>query len=154
MVFLASFSLDTGESLYSLTNQFTTQYGPTPSGQYLHPDGPLTDPGTLIYIEREHYGEVFVQDIGRKLAALLAAKQRPLGVGAFAEPLQVAPAWRSIRSWYQVSAQDRSLQPQGERWLARRMGAEVLELNAGHAAMISQPLAIAKLIIKAARAVA
>lgn len=153
LVYLAAFAPDTGESLLSLSTQFGQQYGPTPSAQYLRPDGPLDDPQTVIYLDRAHFGDVFVQDADREQAAVLAATQRPLGIGAFAEPLQVAPAWRQIRSWYQVSTQDRAIQPDAERWMARRMGAETIELEASHLALFSRPQAITRLIERAARAV-
>jgi pimeloyl-ACP methyl ester carboxylesterase len=153
LVYLAAFAPDTGESLLSLSTAFGQQYGATPSAQYLRPDGPLDDPQTVIYLDRAHFGEVFVQDIAPARAAVLAATQRPLGVGAFVEPLQVAPAWRQLPTWYQVSTEDRSIQPDAERWMARRMGAETVELDASHFALFSRPQAITKLIEKAARAV-
>ena len=153
LVYLAAFAPDTGESLLSLSTQFGQQYGPTPSAQYLRPDGPLDDPQTVIYLDRAHFGEVFVHDIDPARAAVLAAAQRPLGVGAFAEPLPVPPAWRQIRSWYQVSKQDRSIQPNAERWMARRIGAETIELDTSHLALFSRPQAIVKLIERAAHTV-
>lgn len=153
LVYLSAFAPDTGESLLSLSTRFGQQYGATPSASYLLPDGAPDNPQTLIYLDRAHFGEVFVQDIAPARAAVLAAVQRPLAVGAFVEPLQVAPAWRQIRTWYQVSTADRSIQPEAERWMAQRMGAETIELDASHLALFSRPQPIVKLIEKAARAV-
>ena len=152
LVYLAAFALDQGESLFGLVNQFGQQYGPAPAGQLFRPDGPFDNPQTLVYLDRAGFGSAFVQDIDPERAAVLAAAQRPIAVAAFGEPLQVAPAWRQIRSWYQVSAADRVIQPEAERWMARRIGAETIELDASHASPIARPQAIAKLIRQAARA--
>lgn len=152
LVFLAAFTLDQGESLFGLVNQFGAQYGPAFAGQFFRPDGGFDNPQTLVYLDRANFGQAFVQDIDGERAAVLAAAQRPIAVAAFGEPLSGAPAWRSIRSWYGVSANDRVLQPEAQRWMAQRAGAEVLEIDASHASPIARPQAVAKLIKRAARA--
>ncbi|MDZ4717611.1 MAG: alpha/beta hydrolase [Roseiflexaceae bacterium] len=152
LVYLAAFALDQGESLLGLNNQFGQQYGPALAGQFLRPDGPFENPQTLVYLDRANFGQAFVQDIDPERAAVLAATQRPIAVAAFGEPLSGIPAWRQVRSWYQVSTQDRVIQPDGERWMAQRSGAEVIELDTSHASLIARPQAIAKLIKRAARA--
>jgi pimeloyl-ACP methyl ester carboxylesterase len=152
LVYLAAFALDTGESLFGLVNQFGAQYGPAYAGQFFRPNGPFDDPQTLVYLERANFGSAFVQDIEAERAAVLGSTQRPIAVAAFGEPLQGAPAWRGLRSWYQVSTEDRVLQPEAQRWMAQRMGAEVVEVESSHASLISQPQAIAKLIKQAAKA--
>lgn len=151
LVLLAAFALDQGESLFGLVNQFGAQYGPAFAGQFFRPDGSFEDPQTLVYLDRASYGAAFVQDIDAERAAVLAAAQRPIAVAAFAEPLGATPAWRSIRTWYGVSANDRVLQPEAQRWMAARAGAEVVELDSSHASPIAQPRAVARLIKRAAR---
>lgn len=151
LVYLAAFALDEGESLFGLVNQFGQQYGPSFAGQFFRPDGPFDDPQTLVYLDRANFGAAFVQDIDAERAAVLAATQRPIAVAAFAEPLAGTPAWRATRSWYAVSTNDRVLQPEAQRWLAQRIGAEVSELDASHASLLAQPQAVARLIKRAAR---
>lgn len=151
LVFLAAFAPDTGESVLALIAQFDNQFGPSRVGPVLRPDGPLDNPQTLIYLDRAQFGDVFAQDVGRERAALLAAAQRPASAASFGEPLQVTPAWRQIRSWYQVSTQDRVIQPDGERSLAHRIGAETIEVDSSHASPVAHPEVIARLIEKAAQ---
>jgi pimeloyl-ACP methyl ester carboxylesterase len=151
LVFLAAFALDEGESLFGLVNQFGQQYGPAFAGQFFRPDGPFDDPQTLVSLDRANYGAAFVQDIDAERAAVLAATQRPIAVAAFGEPLGGAPAWRSVRSWYGVSANDRVLQPEAQRWMAERAGATLVELDSSHASPIARPQAVARLIKRAAR---
>jgi hypothetical protein len=48
-----------------------------------------------------------------------------------------------------VSTQDRTINPDLERFMARRMGAKTIEINASHLALISQPDTITNLIMDA-----
>jgi pimeloyl-ACP methyl ester carboxylesterase len=59
-------------------------------------------------------------------------------------------AWRSKPSWYAVSTKDRTINPDLERFMAKRMGAKTIEVNASHVSLISQPETIANLILEAA----
>lgn len=59
-------------------------------------------------------------------------------------------AWRSKRGCYAVSTNDRTINPDLERFMAKRMGARTIEVQASHLALISQPDTIANLILEAA----
>ena len=59
-------------------------------------------------------------------------------------------AWRSKPSFYAVSTEDRTINPDLERFMAKRMGARTIEVKASHLSLISQPDTIAKLILEAA----
>jgi pimeloyl-ACP methyl ester carboxylesterase len=59
-------------------------------------------------------------------------------------------AWRSKPTWYAVSKQDRTINPDLERFLAKRMNATTIEVDAGHLALVSHPEEIANLILSAA----
>ena len=54
-------------------------------------------------------------------------------------------AWRSKPSFYAVSTNDRTINPDLERFMAKRMGAKTVELEASHVSMISQPKLVAAL---------
>jgi len=62
-------------------------------------------------------------------------------------------AWQSKPSWYIVATEDRTIQPDLERFVAKRMGATVVELRASHVPMLSQPQAVLDVIRNAAQAV-
>jgi pimeloyl-ACP methyl ester carboxylesterase len=62
-------------------------------------------------------------------------------------------AWRSKPSWYIVGAKDRTVHPDLERFVAKRMGAKTLELDSSHVPMLSQPHAVLDVILDAAKAV-
>jgi pimeloyl-ACP methyl ester carboxylesterase len=58
-------------------------------------------------------------------------------------------AWRSKPSFYQVSANDRTINPNLERFMAKRMGAHTIELPSSHLGILSHPSEIAALILVA-----
>jgi pimeloyl-ACP methyl ester carboxylesterase len=55
-------------------------------------------------------------------------------------------AWKSKPSWYIVGKNDRTVQPDLERFFAKRMGATTYELNSSHVAMLSQPERVLEVI--------
>ncbi len=59
--------------------------------------------------------------------------------------------WRSKPSFYAVSTEDRTINPDLERFMAKRMGAKTIEVKASHLALISHPEEIAGLILEAAQ---
>ena len=59
-------------------------------------------------------------------------------------------AWRSKPTYYAVSTEDRTINPDLERFTAKRMGATTIEVKASHLSLISQPDAITRLILDAA----
>jgi pimeloyl-ACP methyl ester carboxylesterase len=59
-------------------------------------------------------------------------------------------AWRSKPSWYAVSTEDRTINPDLERFMAKRMGAKTIEVKSSHVSLISHPDTIANLILQAA----
>jgi pimeloyl-ACP methyl ester carboxylesterase len=57
-------------------------------------------------------------------------------------------------SWYQVSAQDRMIPPQTERWMAERIHArETIALDTSHASFATRPTQVLELITNAASAI-
>jgi pimeloyl-ACP methyl ester carboxylesterase len=62
-------------------------------------------------------------------------------------------AWKSKPSWYIVAKNDRTIQPDCERFLAKRMGAKVTEVASSHVAMLSHPDVVIDVIRAAAKAV-
>jgi pimeloyl-ACP methyl ester carboxylesterase len=61
-------------------------------------------------------------------------------------------AWKSKPSWSIVATEDRTVHPDLERFLAKRMGATTVEAKSSHVAMLSQPQLVLDVIRKAAKA--
>jgi pimeloyl-ACP methyl ester carboxylesterase len=62
-------------------------------------------------------------------------------------------AWRSKPSWYIVANNDRTVQPDLERFAAKRMGAHTYDVDSSHVAMLSHPDFVLDVIREAANSV-
>ncbi|APO73851.1 alpha/beta hydrolase family protein [Rhizobium etli 8C-3] len=91
----------------------------------------------------------FAGDLPEARAKVLYAVQAPFKKNLLTGKTSQA-AWRSKPSWYAVSTEDRTINPDLERFMAKRMGARTIELKASHLSLISHPDEITQLIIEAA----
>jgi len=91
----------------------------------------------------------FAGDLPEAKAKVLYAVQQPFQKVLLTGKTTHA-AWRSKPSFYAVSTEDRTINPDLERFMAKRMGAKTIEVKASHLGLISQPDAIAGLILEAA----
>jgi pimeloyl-ACP methyl ester carboxylesterase len=142
LVYVAAFAPDAGEALGGLIERFS----PSPLATALVPDS-----AGFLYIDRSKFQEVFANDLTKDEAALLAATQKPIAGAIFGESLKAA-AWKTIPSWYVVSTQDNAINPDLERFMAKRIGAEAKEIKASHVSFISNPAEVAKVVEAAAAA--
>jgi len=140
LVYVAAFAPDAGETLGGLGEKFPA----TPLATALAPDS-----AGFLYIDRTEFHEVFARDLPADTAALLAATQKPIAAAIFGEDAKAA-AWNTVPSWYVVSTQDQAINPDLERFMAKRMNAQTIEINASHVSFLSQPKAIVKIIETAA----
>jgi pimeloyl-ACP methyl ester carboxylesterase len=91
----------------------------------------------------------FARDLPQARAKVLYAVQEPFHKALLTGKTMQA-AWRSKPSYYAVSTQDRTINPDLQRFMAKRMGAKTIEINASHLSLISQPDTVADLILQAA----
>jgi pimeloyl-ACP methyl ester carboxylesterase len=61
-------------------------------------------------------------------------------------------AWKSKPSWYVVATSDRTVQPELQRFVPKRMGATTYEVDSGHVPMLSNPKLVIDVIRTAANA--
>lgn len=91
----------------------------------------------------------FAGDLPTAQARVLYAVQRPFHKALLSGRTTHA-AWRSRPSFYAVSTEDRTIDPDLERFMAKRMGATTIEVKASHLSVISHPDEISALILQAA----
>jgi pimeloyl-ACP methyl ester carboxylesterase len=91
----------------------------------------------------------FMGDVPEAKARVFYAVQEPFQKSLLSGKTTQA-AWRSKPSFYAISTEDRTINPDLQRFMAKRMGAKTVEVKASHVSLISQPDAIAKLILEAA----
>jgi pimeloyl-ACP methyl ester carboxylesterase len=100
-------------------------------------------------LSEDAFLKFFANGIPHRQAEVLYAVQEPTAASLFNNRTTVA-AWRSKPSWYAVSKRDQTISPDLERFLAVRMHATTIELDAGHLSMVSHPKDVADLILAAA----
>ncbi|WDT75553.1 MAG: alpha/beta hydrolase [Candidatus Manganitrophus sp.] len=141
LVYISAFAPEAGERV----NVFGEKY-PAPLGQALKPDA-----AGFLYIDRAQFHDVFAKDLSATEASVLAATQKPLIGRAFNASVDQA-AWKTIPSWYLVTQEDRAINPDLERFYAKRMGAKTTEIKSSHVSFISHPKEVTQLIEQAANA--
>jgi pimeloyl-ACP methyl ester carboxylesterase len=139
VVYIAARAPDAGEDYGALAQRFPTP----PASAGIVFDG---DEGRLT---EEAFLRDFAGDLPEAKAKVLYAVQEPFHKALLTGKTTHA-AWRSKPSFYAVSTEDRTINPDLERFMAKRMGAKTIEVKASHLALISQPDAIAGLILEAA----
>jgi pimeloyl-ACP methyl ester carboxylesterase len=139
LVYVAARAPDAGEDYAALAKGYPTP--PATAGILF--DG---DEGRL---SEEAFLRDFAGDLPEAKAKVLYAVQEPFQKALLAGKTTQA-AWRSKPSYYAVSTEDRTINPDLERFMAKRMGAKTIEVKASHLSLISQPDAITQLILEAA----
>jgi pimeloyl-ACP methyl ester carboxylesterase len=114
----------------------------------VYPGAPAGD--FYLSVQQSVFPHAFANDLPARIAAVLAAFQRPIALSAGLEA-SGPPAWKTIPSWYLVGRADNVIPPAEQRLMAERAGAKTVEVNAGHLSILSQPDAVTDLITKAAR---
>jgi pimeloyl-ACP methyl ester carboxylesterase len=139
LVYVAARAPDAGEDYTALAKTFPTP----PASAGIVFDG---DEGRLSEAAFLHD---FAGDLPAAKAKLLYAVQEPFQKALLTGKTTQA-AWRSKPSFYAVSTQDRTINPDLERFMAKRMGAKTIEVKASHLSLISHPGEITRLILEAA----
>ncbi len=139
LVYIAAFQPDSGEVLGGLLKQTP------PAANNAIPAGE----GYVIVDPKKFHAD-FAADVPAKEARFMAISQVPISVTGFGTPITNA-AWHNKPSWYAVATEDRMINPDLERFMAKRAGSTTIEVKGSHAIYMSQPQAVAKLIEQAAK---
>jgi pimeloyl-ACP methyl ester carboxylesterase len=140
LVYVAARAPDAGEDYTALAKSY-----PTPPASA----GVVFD-GEIGRLTEEAFLRDFAGDLPKVKAKALYAVQEPFHKELLAGKTTNA-AWRSKPSFYAVSTEDRTINPDLERFMAKRMGAKTIEVKASHVSLISRPEEISRLILEAAR---
>jgi len=140
LVYVAAFGPDQGEAVGELGKS----YPPPPALS-----APIVDKQGFISLPTDAVVKHFASDLPEKEARVVAATQGPIAGSAFGA-LVSGVAWKTKPSWYIVSTLDGAIAPDEERFFAKRMKATTTELRTSHVAMLSQPKAVAAVIMDAA----
>jgi pimeloyl-ACP methyl ester carboxylesterase len=139
LVYVAAFQPDEGESLIKAASAI-------PAGKMNIRE---TKDGKYLYLDPAAFASDFAADLPKDQVSFLAKSQVFASKEAFSAAVG-KPAWKTKKSWAIVATEDRSINPDLERMMAKRAGSEVTEIKASHAVFMSQPEKVADVIQKAA----
>jgi len=94
----------------------------------------------------------FAGDLPEQEQRLVWATQCVPAADLFNQKLD-GTAWRTKPSWYIVANNDRTVQPDLERFVAKRMGAHTYDVDSSHVAMLAQPDFVLDVIRAAANSI-
>jgi pimeloyl-ACP methyl ester carboxylesterase len=141
LVYITAFAPDRGESVATLIKD-------PPPGAPVPPILPPQD--GFLALDKARFAASFAADVAPEKADFMANSQVPWGLDALNGAV-TEPAWRTKPSWYLVATDDRMIPPAAQRAMSKRAGANVVEVKGSHAVYVSQPIAVAELIEKAAK---
>jgi pimeloyl-ACP methyl ester carboxylesterase len=139
LVYVAARAPDAGEDYTALAKTFPTP--PATAG--------IVFDGDVGRLSEAAFLRDFAGDLPEAKAKVLYAVQEPFHKALLTGKTTHA-AWRSKPTYYAVSTEDRTINPDLERFMAKRMGAKTIEVKASHLSLISQPDVISQLILEAA----
>jgi pimeloyl-ACP methyl ester carboxylesterase len=152
LVYVAAFAPDEGEVLGDVAASSKDSVLMTAQVQRDYPAGRGGETAPEFLVDPARFREVFAADLPAEQAAVLAATQRPVAAAAFSD-VSGPPAWKSLPSWAVVATRDKAAGSDIVRSMAQRAGADLVEVEASHVVMVSQPQAVTDLILKALHAV-
>jgi pimeloyl-ACP methyl ester carboxylesterase len=104
-----------------------------------------------LYVKPTLFPALFAAGSPAKIAAVLAASQRPETLSSLSEAFTGVPAWETIPSWALIGTDDRVIPPAEQQIMAARAHAHIVKVSAPHLSMVSDPDAVAALITSASQ---
>jgi pimeloyl-ACP methyl ester carboxylesterase len=141
LVYVNAFAPDATETIAEAGNKFPEP----PLNSALVPDA-----AGFLFVDRDKLHDVFCKDVPASDARIIAATQKPLNKSVFGAKV-VNVAWKSVPSWYIVGKEDRAINPDLERFYAKRMNAKTTELKSSHVPFLSHPKEVVKVIEEAGK---
>jgi pimeloyl-ACP methyl ester carboxylesterase len=141
LVYIAALAPEEGETVGEVFNRGE----PHPKAPELKPD-----PHGLLWLPDEAFAEAFAPSASPDEQAVLAALQRPMSVECIGVPVE-RPLWKDRPSWVLISADDRVINPETQRFTAERMGARARTRPVDHTPQLTAPAEVVDIILDAAR---
>jgi len=140
LVYIAALAPDAGETSQSQLNQFPT------SDIFSH----IEVADGRVWMKPEGVA-CFAGDLSEQEQKIVWATHFAPAADLFAKNV-AGTAWKSKPSWYILATRDRTVQPELQRFVAKRMNATVHEVASSHVPMLSNPKLVIDVIRTAADA--
>jgi pimeloyl-ACP methyl ester carboxylesterase len=111
----------------------------------LQPDGQ-----GWIWLPDSAFPAAFAQNASAEDHAVLAAVQRPIAAACIQQPVP-RPGWKDLATWYLIAEEDRMINPDTQRFMAKRMNATTRAHTVDHAPLITQPDAVTAILTEAVK---
>ncbi|GAA4323788.1 alpha/beta hydrolase [Mucilaginibacter gynuensis] len=140
LVYVAAFAPDAGENTAKWV-------GAAPAA----PEAGFTEPDKLgfVYFVLAKFHSGFAADVPKAQSDFMCASQAPIIGHCFAEPVSKV-AWKTKPAYGIVATADKAINPGVERQMYKRAKAKITEIKGSHVVFISQPEAVARVIMAAA----
>ncbi|WP_258723229.1 alpha/beta fold hydrolase [Cellulomonas sp. NS3] len=152
LVYVAAFAPDEGERLIDAVGSSHDSVLTAALVRTEYPTGGGDATAAEVVIDPERFHAVFAADLPPFQSDVFGHSQRPVAVQSFTEETGT-PAWRTLPVWAAVPTADAAAGSDLVLSMAQRAGATITEIDGSHAISISQPEAVAEVILSAHRAV-
>ena len=141
LVYVAALAPDEGETVADVF------YRAAP-----HPEAPQLAPDEhgFIWMPEEGFSKAVAHKVSPDQATIMSAVQRPIALKCIQEKAP-APAWKTKPSWFLLAEEDRMITPETQRYMAKRMNAEIRSYQVDHSPMLTAPDLVVEVILEAAR---
>jgi pimeloyl-ACP methyl ester carboxylesterase len=144
LVYIAAVAHDTGETVQGQLDKYPTEI-------FSH----IAVADGRVWLLPPEGTKCFAGDLPEEEQKVVWATHYAPAADLFQQQQKVdGHAWKSKPSWFIVAKADRTVHPDLQRFLAKRMGATTVEANSSHVIMLSQPDLVIDVIRKAAASVA
>ncbi|HEV7306560.1 alpha/beta hydrolase [Ensifer sp.] len=140
LVYVAAFQPDKGEDIATLAGS------QPPAAKSIKE----TADGKYLYFDPQAFAADFAADLPKADADFASRTQVFAAKEVFTAKIG-KPAWRAKKSWAIVATEDRAINPDLERSMAKRAGSQVTEIKASHAVFASRAEEVADVIETAAK---
>jgi pimeloyl-ACP methyl ester carboxylesterase len=149
LVYVDAFIPDAGDTVASLISGSCVAGPPADTFNIVPIPGA---PGDFdLYLKPSLVPGCFANGLPASQAAVIAATQRPLAASALAATFGT-PAWKTIPSWAVIGTADHVIPFANQTFMAKRAGAHITDVNAGHLSLISKPSVVTRVILDAVQA--
>ena len=139
LVYVAAFAPEPGEPVAAFLDKYPSDLG----------TAGVKDAAGYLTIDVAKFHNVFAADLPSRVTDVLAVTQKPINGAIFGHSVSAA-AWKTIPSWYVLTLQDHAVNPELERFYAKRMKARTTEIASSHVVFLSHPREVVKVITEAA----
>ncbi|MFF8772956.1 alpha/beta fold hydrolase [Kitasatospora sp. NPDC015120] len=149
LCYVAAFGPDAGESVLDVAARFAPAPVADATLTVTLPARPPDGPRRALAVRAERFPQLYAADLPPGARESAGGVRHPVACRALGEP-SGPPAWAAKPSWYAIATADRIVNPTAQRFMAQRMAATELVLDASHALALSRPDAVAGMIREAA----